>query len=262
MYDVYPITFISEADLIDHVKKTITEYGKKLEPYDIVKFNSNIIDPIKLIFDKMVYQSTWQEIVKNEIYRQRDKSNNNAIGYFHQRIFQYMANCVVPDNGKKGGWDVIYTNPDGITIEGGDIVHTIYVEMKNKHNTMNDAASANLYMKCQNQLLKDDDCCCMLVEAIATKSQNIVWVKRGNKHKRIRRVSMDKFYSIITGQKDAFYQICLILPDIIEKVIADAEVIVPNDTVYKELEAITKNKHISMAMATYLLGFSTYIGFN
>ena len=52
-----------------------------------------IIDPIKLIFDKTVYQSTWDEIVSNEIFRQRDKSNNNDIGYFHQRIFQYIKNC-------------------------------------------------------------------------------------------------------------------------------------------------------------------------
>ena len=55
MYDVYPLTFISEEDLIEHIKQTIQKYGSKLEPYNIEKFNSNLIDPIKLIFDKMVY---------------------------------------------------------------------------------------------------------------------------------------------------------------------------------------------------------------
>ena len=70
----------------------------------MLEFNKNIIDPIKMIFDKTVYQSTWEEIVSNEIFRQRDKSNNNDIGYFHQRIFQYIADCHVPDNGKEGGW--------------------------------------------------------------------------------------------------------------------------------------------------------------
>ena len=43
-------------------------------------------DPVKLIFDKTVYQASWEEIISNEIFRQRDKSNNNDIGYFHQRI--------------------------------------------------------------------------------------------------------------------------------------------------------------------------------
>ena len=63
MYDIFPLTFISEEDLIEHTRKTIQTYGTKLEPFNVEKFNSNIIDPIKLIFDKMVYQSTWEEIL-------------------------------------------------------------------------------------------------------------------------------------------------------------------------------------------------------
>lgn len=267
MYDIFPLTFISEEDLIEHVRKTIQAYGTKLEPFNIEKFNSNLIDPIKLIFDKMVYQSTWEEIVKNEIFRQRDKANNNDIGYFHQHIFKYIdrEKCFVPQNGEQGGWDVIYRNPNGIRTPDGDIVHTVYVEMKNKHNTMNSAASTNTYIKCQNQLLHDDDCVCMLVEAIAKHSQDIKWIAKISgqrmEHRRIRRVSMDRFYSLITGQEDAFYQLCLVLPDVIEKVIATAEINVPNDTVYDEIKEIANNKHISVAMAFYLLGFSEYSGF-
>ncbi|MFR5068671.1 MAG: Eco47II family restriction endonuclease [Eubacteriales bacterium] len=79
-------------------KQRLKKYGEKLEPFDLKRFNKNIIDPIKLIFDKTVYQSSWEEIVSNEIFRQRDKSNNNDIGYFHQRIFQHIKNCHVPPN--------------------------------------------------------------------------------------------------------------------------------------------------------------------
>ena len=147
----WKLDFISEDDFVKHVEATIDKYGEKLESFDIKRFNKNIIDPIKLIFDKTVYQSTWEEMVGNEIFRQRDKSNNNDIGYF-----QYMNNCRVPDNGKEGGWDVIYENPDGIQLPEGDIVHRIYVEMKNKHNTMNSASTGKTYMKMQNQLLNDD----------------------------------------------------------------------------------------------------------
>lgn len=93
---MWPLTFITEKDFTEHVKATIEKYGEKLEPFSLEKFNSNLIDPIKLIFDKMVYQYSWEEIVKNEIFRQRDKSNNNDIGYFHQRMFQYIkiAKCL------------------------------------------------------------------------------------------------------------------------------------------------------------------------
>lgn len=259
---MWPLSFISETDFTEHVRSTIEKYGSKLEAIDLARFNSNIIDPIKLIFDKTVYQSSWEEIIGNEIFRQRDKANNNDIGYFHQRIFQYMKKCEVP----KAGWDVIVRDLEGIRTPDGDIVHTVYVEMKNKHNTMNSASSAKTYIKAQNQLLADDDCVCYLVEAIAKHSQDIKWSASvdGKKvqHRRIRRISMDRFYAMITGEEDAFYKMCLVLPEVIEKVIANAEISIPRDTVIDELQEIADTKQISIAMAVYLLGFPEYTGFS
>ena len=169
---MWNISFIKAEDLKFHVAETIRAYGDKLLSYDLKKLNHNLIDPIKMIFDKNIYRESWDELIKSEIFRQRDKANNNDIGYFHQRIFQYFAGCRVPDNGEEGGWDVIYENPKGIVLPEGDIVHKIYVEMKNKHNTMNSASAGKTYIKMQNQLLRDDDCACFLVEAIAKNSQN------------------------------------------------------------------------------------------
>ena len=242
---MWSISFISEKAFTEHVKATIQKYGDKLESFDLERFNRNIVDPIKLIFDKTVYRATWEETISNEIFRQRDKSNNNDIGYFHQRIFSYIKNCRVPDNGKEGGWDVIYENPNGITLADGSVVHRVYVEMKNKHNTMNSASAGKTFIKMQNQLLKDDDCACFLVEAIAKASQNIKWETTvdGTKvsHKLIRRVSMDQFYALVTGQSDAFYQICMALPQTIKKVVeAEGEQLVPHDIVYDQLAAKAK----------------------
>ena len=269
----WELSFISEKDFTNHVKDTIDKYGEKLESFDIVRFNKNIVDPIKMIFDKTVYQTSWDEIVGNEIFRQRDKSNNNDIGYFHQRIFQYINKCHVPDNGTEGGWDVIFQVPEGITLPEGDIVHTVYVEMKNKHNTMNSAAAGKTYIKMQSQLLDDDDCACFLVEAIAKKSQNIKWSTtvdgKSVSHKKIRRVSLDQFYALVTGQEDAFYKMCMVLPKVIEKVVNEGgeDVKVPHDSVMSELRRIAKemntdDENLAMTLAVYLLGFSTYNGFS
>ena len=269
----WELSFISEKDFTNHVKDTIDKYGEKLESFDIVRFNKNIVDPIKMIFDKTVYQTSWDEIVGNEIFRQRDKSNNNDIGYFHQRVFQYINNCHVPDNGTEGGWDVIFQVPEGITLPEGDVVHTVYVEMKNKHNTMNSAAAGKTYIKMQSQLLDDDVCACFLVEAIAKKSQNIKWSTtvdgKSVSHKKIRRVSLDQFYALVTGQEDAFYKMCMVLPKVIEKVVNEGgeDVKVPHDSVMSELRRIAKemntdDENLAMALAVYLLGFSTYNGFS
>ena len=262
------LDFISEENFKKHVQATILKYGEKLESFDLKRFNSNLIDPIKLIFDKSVYKTSWEEIVNNEIFRQRDKSNNNDIGYFHQNIFSYFDGCEVPQE----GWDVIYRNPDGIVMPDGDVVHTLYVEMKNKHNTMNSASSAKTYIKMQSQLLDDDDCACMLVEAIAKYSQNVKWTTKVDgksvQHKRIRRVSMDQFYAIVTGDENAFYKMCMALPEVINAVVQEEGAVeVPEDTVVQELRKVAElytdqTEDIAMVMAVYMLGFSTYLGFN
>lgn len=255
------LKFISDKNLKQHIAETIKSYGENLQPYNLEKFNANIIDPIKLLFDKKVYGSTWEEIIKSEVFRQRDKSNNNSIGYFHQNIFKYIKGCTVP----KSGWDVIFQKTGGIEIEDCGKVSRIFVEMKNKHNTMNAAASAKTYMKMQGQLLNDDDCVCFLVEVIAKKSQNIAWVVsidgQRQVHKRIRRVSIDEFYKIVTGEENSFYQLCMILPQMIEKVISEFENLnIPHDTVFEELQNNSAEK--SFVLALYMLGFKTYLGFD
>ena len=269
---MWTLSFITEEDFTRHVEATIEKYGEKLESFDLKRFNRNLIDPVKLIFDKNVYRSSWEEIVGNEIFRQRDKSNNNDIGYFHQYFFRYIKQCRVPKNGEEGGWDVIYRNPDGIPIPGGASVHTVYVEMKNKHNTMNSAAAGKTFIKMQNQLLKDDDCACFLVEAIAQKSQNIKWETTVDRekvsHKLIRRVSIDQFYALVTGEQDAFYQMCMALPGVIRRAVSRfPETSVPHDTVMEELKALARSRNIgdkdlALSMAVYLLGFGSYPGFS
>lgn len=86
-------------------------------------------------------------------------------------------------------------------------------------------------------------------------------------HRRIRRVSLDQFYAVVTGEQEAFYQMCLVLPDVINDVVASGKNIkAPTDTVIDELRSIAgkttmPSEELSMAMAIYLLGFNTYKGF-
>lgn len=152
---------------------------------------------------------------------------------------------------------MIFAPKDRVTLPEGDSVSSIYVEMKNKHNTLNSSASAKTYIKMQGQLLSDDDCACFLVEVIAKRSQNIAWTVSvdgtRHKHKRIRRVSIDKFYEAVTGEPDAFYRMCMVLPRIIDDVVNSAEgVCVPDDTVLDEIKQIADMKGVSFVLALYM----------
>ena len=123
----------------------------------------------------------------------------------------------------------------------------------------------------QSQLLDDDDCACLLVEAIAKRSQNMKWTTKVDgknvQHRRIRRVSMDQFYAIVTGNENAFYEMCMVLQEVINTVVnEEGAVTVPQDTVMQELIKAAElyaeqDEDFAMAMAVYMLGFNTYLGF-
>ena len=247
---MWSLNFITREDFKSHVANTIKTYDSTIESINLSKFNSNIIDPIKLTFDSKVYRKDIEEVINDEIGRQRDKTNTNAIGYFHQNMFKYISNCEVPP----AGFDVIFSKPDGTKI---------YVEMKNKHNTMNSSSSQKTYMRMQNQILKDDHNECYLVEIIARRSQNIIWEVSLDSSRvsnaRIHRVSIDKFYEEVTGVKNAFYLICKELPGIIDEIISEnKEFCVEEDTVIQEL----REKNPDILKSLYMLAFETYEGFS
>jgi len=246
----YHLGFISDENIRQHVKETVMLYRRNITLKD---FNKSLIDPIKLTFDAKIYGQTMRQTIETECLRQIDKTNNNRIGYFHQYLFRYAGNgWEVPDNGKKGGFDII-----------NDEKH-IYVEMKNKHNTMNVASKSDTYVKMQDKILRDDKATCMLVEVISKRSQNAVWRlsinKNGRKeqysHERIRLVSMDKFYEIVFGDKYAFSRLCMALPDILDDVVAEDGSVKLVNTVYEELDTTDFYRSI------YLLAFKTYEGFD
>lgn len=246
----YKLEFISQEDFERHVADTIRSYSKSLASVNLEKFNRNIIDPVKMMFDKNIFHKTYEQLITDEIFRQRDKSNNNSIGYFHQNIFRYIANCEVP----KVGWDVIYTNPQ--------TGRKIYAELKNKHNTMNAGAAQKIYIQMQNQIMKTPSNVCFLVETIAPRSRNISWGCSVNhqhvEDDRIRRVSMDKFYEVVTGITNAFYQVCMQLPETIEKLILENQnLTAQEDTVFSELQQLSPE----IQTALFKLAFQTYEGF-
>ena len=241
----YNLNFISDADLLNHVTKTVEQYSFII---DLKKFNKNIVDPIKLTFDKLIYKKTMEEIIDAEVIRQMDKTNNNTIGHFHQNIFKYIGG---------NDWEVPKT--------GFDVVNKtkkFFVEMKNKHNTMNSSSSQKTYMKMLHQLVADGNSTCMLVEIVAQKSQNIIWTMTLDGERKsvekIRRVSIDKFYEIVTGDKEAFKKLCEVLPTVINDAIKSLKHDIITKSVIDELKALSTD----ILSSLYLVAFKTYEGFD
>lgn len=239
----YNLHFISDQDIYNHVKETVKKYRFNI---DLIGFMKNLPDPIKLTFDAGVYQKDIEFVIESEVLRQIDKSNTNHIGYFHQNIFRYLGD----------GWQ--------IPQQGYDLINTqlmYFIEIKNKHNTMNSSSAQKTYMRMQNTLLSHPRATCMLVEVISRKSQNSIWQisldGQPVSNEKIRRVSMDKFYELVTGHKFAFKSLCEKLPTIIQDVVKDSDFLTESNSVIRELENIDAN----LLRSIYLLSFRTYEGF-
>ncbi len=246
----YNLSFIRNEDLFNHVKETILKYRFKIT---LKEFNKNLIDPIKLTFDSKVYGKTIEEIIESESIRQMDKTNSNNIGYFQQNIFRYIYH----KDTKQTKWSV--------PRQGFDIVNEtdkIYVEMKNKHNTMNSSSSQKTYMRMSSKINNESKATCMLVEVIAKKSQNIPWQisldGESISHDKIRRVSIDKFYELVTGEKEGFKQLVEALPKVMDDVLEDIQQNGIKNSVFQELQEIDSN----MLKSLYLLSFKRYEGFD
>ncbi len=240
----YGLSFIGNEDLFFHVKETIEKYRFKI---NLKEFNKNLVDPIKLTFDARIYGKSLEEIIETESLRQIDKSNTNHIGYFHQNIFKYLGN----------GWEV----PD----KGYDVINKdkhLFIEMKNKHNTMNSSAAQKTYMKMQDKILRNDEAICYLVEVIAKNSQDITWKVSLDgeqlSNKRIRRISMDKFYQLVTGFENSFKELCQVLPSVIDDVISSVDMGIIEGSVFAELQDISPD----LLKSIYLLSFKKYQGFS
>jgi len=76
----------------------------------------------------------------------------------------------------------------------------------------------------------------------------------------IRRVSIDRFYEIVTGDRYAFYKLCNYLPEVIGKVLKDIsefKIINEKDTVIEDLKNITET---GLLDSLFKLSFSSYYG--
>jgi septation ring formation regulator EzrA len=150
------------------------------------------------------------------------------------------------------GFDVIYKDSNKV----------FYVEMKNKHNTMNSSSAKTTYIKLLGKVLKNKNNYGLLVEVISKHSQNVPWTTTVDSvrvsNERIRRVSIDKFYELVTKQKNAFYCLCKEIPKLLDEVLfVSEELQVEDDVVVEQL----KNIDSDLIKSLFSISFGSYIGF-
>ena len=216
------VDFVSDEDFLECVKHVIDFYLSdeyQEEPMTVLKESKNGIDAIKTIFDITVKQIGFDGWANKEMERQQDKTINNKIGEFHQELL-----------GKVEGWvDLGVGDETEIDLKKED--NTVFIELKNKHNTMNSSSTKTCREKLENVIEQYPDATAYWAYIISRKyrSENRVWKYQGREDEKIRRISGDLLYEMITGDSNALEKVYEAIPKAIVDLLGEDYKLLPYD---------------------------------
>lgn len=208
------LSFISDQDLVREVKHllAIANEAKIKSESDLTR---NVIDPFAVLFEMSgfgVDEAAW---VKGEMNRQIQKTLQNHVGVFHQRIL-----------GAVPGWEDKRT---GGVVDLVNKQQKIIAEVKNKYNTVKGSDKVKIYDQLELQVMTKGHqfkgFTAYYVEILPQGGQRYDKEfipsdnARGEQRKPnplIRQIDGYSFYGFVTGVPDALCQLFTILPDVIE----------------------------------------------
>lgn len=202
-----PLEFISDEKLARYIEEVIKGIDNTVKTHNVHK---NVVDPFSAFFDSFRQDVQMVEWLEQEKVRQIQKSLQNMVGDFHQKII-----------GSIEGWENL-----GI---GGSIDlrcrgKKVIAEIKNKHNTMNSSSALAVYDKLQRHLDYDESYAgytafCVTIIPKTPRIMNITFhpSERGisrPKREDVRIIDGKSFYQLATGDPEAvsklYVRICLL----------------------------------------------------
>jgi len=204
------LSFITDSDLKSIVKDVIQKSldKNKNSEKDLYK---NVVDPFSAIFDsllKNIHLSQWLYL---EASRQQQKTLQNSIGNFHERVIGAVV-----------GWENLAV---GQVVDIVNHEKKIIAEIKNKHNTTKGNHKKDIYDDIDNVLASHYmGYTGYYVEILPKKKDpydipftppdNVTHTNRTERDD-IRVIDGKSFYEIVTGSKSAIIDLYKYLPDII-----------------------------------------------
>jgi len=210
------LEYITDEDFFDEIAYLLKKAKEKRDSAEKT-FNSNVIDPFGALFEAPGFHSH-NEWKNSEITRQRQKTIQNHVGTFHQKILGHVYGW--QDMGIGGIVDLV--NED----------KKIIAEVKNKYSTVTGGDLADKY-KGLFELIspkhsKFKDYCAYFVNIIPRKPirSDIPFTPSDKasgtlcpSNPNIRIIDGASFYQLVTGRRDALKELHTALPYAIEHVL-------------------------------------------
>lgn len=247
------VDFVTDEHLLKCIENLYASYVKAKAKISKKKFYNNKIDTIKLTFDTKFNKIDEESIIETEILRQIDKSINNSIGTFHEEVLGGIKGY---EKGKLSGFDIKAMD------------NSLFADIKNKHNTMNSSAAEALFQKLARYADDYKKAKCYWVQILAKSSFKELWTGDINgkeySHSRVYKISGDQFYALLSGNKNALYDLYKTLPDAINDFLETIEKR-QNQTVNSALSEIKEETYImkrSILDQITFENYSYYLGFD
>lgn len=197
------VSYLNDNDLMQCIADLYNVYKTTLKSFNLVKFYDNMIDPFKMQFDvAFLYRQNTNEWINAEMRRKIDKTVNNAIGEFHQKLIGCLPGLM---SANLADYDVKSKNDN-----------TLFAEIKNKNNTMNSRSRDSVFEALSGLARSYREAKCYLVEIVTDKSVMKIWEYSSHgqtkRHDRVYIASADQFYAMVVGRQDAFKELCDNIP--------------------------------------------------
>lgn len=248
------VSFINDEHLLACIDNLYKAYQKAKNNVTKKSFYANKVDSIKMTFDAKFNNIDEEHLIQSEILRQIDKSINNSIGTFHEQILGGIKGFEV---GNLSGFDIKATD------------NSLFADIKNKHNTMNSSSAEALFQKLANYANNHKKAKCYWVQILAKSSFCELWKGEINgkeySHSRVYKISGDQFYSLLTNQDDAFFELYKTLPSAINDYLKIANQSSTNKKANSALDEIKleiNKSHRSILDQITFENYSYYLGFD
>ncbi len=198
------MNFISDEHLLICIGNLHNSYLKAKNNISKKTFYTNKIDTIKLTFDAKFNDISEEDLIEAEILRQVDKSINNSIGTFHEQILGGIKGFEV---GNLSGFDI---KAEDNRLFGLFLFEPLPMNFE-------DAIFEKLAK--QANIFKQANC--YFVDFTSAESFNQKWVieteESSVSHKRVFKISADKFYELLTADSMAYNRLSNVISKLINK---------------------------------------------
>jgi hypothetical protein len=204
------LEFIDDDKLIEAVSFVVDSINKtKQTPSDLGR---NSLDPFGAIFE-CSDGTDYQEWKNRELARQNQKTMQNNIGAFHEKLIAGIPGCEKLEK----GMDILCVN------------QSWFAEIKNKFNTTKGNYKPKLYDDIESWCKRfsqkySKQFTGYYVYIIPNRPEKIDKPftpahegKRRPHNEYIREITVSFLYEKITGNPNAFFEVYNVLPDVLEK---------------------------------------------